>query len=112
MASIAGGRQRGVVVIRVALRTGNGHVGARQRERRVVVIEGRRSPRRGIVARCARSGESGRGVRRTSGAGVIRFVATVAVGRHRCVVTVHMALCAGNREMRAGQRERCVVVIE
>ena len=50
VAAVAGSRQRGVVVVGVALRALQGGVCTREREGRVVVIKGGRAPARGCVA--------------------------------------------------------------
>ena len=42
----------------------------------------------------------------------VRFVASVAIRRQRCVVVIHMALGAGYGRMGAGQWKRRVVVVE
>lgn len=78
---------------------------AGQRERRCVVIEGRRSPSRRIVTRGAGRGESGSDVIGIRGSCVIGLVARVAICRHGCVVVVGVTRRAGNCGVRAGQWE-------
>ena len=112
MAAITGGRQRGVVVVHVALRAGDGYVEAGQRECRQVMVERRLQPRGGVVAYLAGVGESHRCVRRIVGAVVIRHVASRARGVGEVVVSVHVTLGARDVHVEAGQRKPGVVVIE
>jgi hypothetical protein len=112
VASIACRGQRQVVIVRMALCARDGCVGAGQRERRGVVIEGRARPIRGAVASGARGRETYRRVWRAVGPVPIRRVAGIAIGRQRGVVVVYVARCAGNGGMGAGERERGGVVIE
>jgi len=76
------------------------------------VVERRAGPRRGVVAGGASGGEVGRDVVRILDARVIRLVARIAVGRDRGVVVGDVARRAGYRDVRAGERERGVVVIK
>ena len=77
------------------------------------VIECRARPGSGRVAGLARRREAGGRVVRIRRARVIGLVAAVAGCRQRAgVVAVHVAVRAGNRGVRAGQRERGVVVVE
>ena len=94
VAAVTRSRQCRVVVIRVAGCARNGRMCPGQRERRSVVIESRPCPICRRVASCTRSGETCSGVRRGIGPGVIRFVARIAVGWHRCVVVIGVALHA------------------
>lgn len=112
VAAIAGGRQRGVVVVHVALRAGDGYVETGERESRQVMVEGCLQPRRGVVTYLARVGESHRCVRRIVGAVVIRHVASRARRVRQVVVSVYVTLCAGDAHVEAGQWEPGVVVIE
>lgn len=89
------------------MRTGQG-------EGRIVVVEGRVGPDRGVVAQLAIRGESRGRVR-----GVGRAVVIILVARHaRCagqvVVVVDVAIRAlpGWHRVRAGQRKSGAVVIE
>ena len=59
VAPVAGCGQGRVVVVGVALRAGQGGVGAGERKRSVVVIEGGAGPRCGVVAEGAVGGEGG-----------------------------------------------------
>jgi hypothetical protein len=74
------------------------------------VIESRTGPVGSRMASGARGGEASRRVRRSVGSGIIRLVAGVAIGRHRCVVVIDMALRASQRGMKAGQGEYCRVI--
>jgi hypothetical protein len=112
VAAVTGRRQRGVVVVYMARCAGNGGVGAGQRERRCVVIEGGAGPIRSAVASGARGGEPYCGVRRIRGPVPIRRVTGIAIGRQCGVVVVYVARCAGNGGVGAGERECGVVVIE
>lgn len=104
VAAIAICRQGCVVVIRMTLRTWHGDVRARQRKLRCAVIEGGRAPRGSCMALRAISGEPCGHVVRISSSREIRLVAGVTGCGRRYVVVVHMALRAGERGMRAGQR--------
>ena len=76
------------------------------------VVERGSRPRRRGVARLAGGGKSCRGMVRVGRILIVRFVTGVAIGRDRCVVVVHVAICAGHRGMCARERESRVVVIE
>lgn len=89
----------------MALCTGHADVRTGQGKRRVVVIEGRLGPGRGVMAGGTSGGEAGCDVVRVSGSGVIGFVARVAICGHRRVVAVGMALRAWNGGVRTCQRE-------
>ena len=116
VAAVAGRRQRtGVVIVGVAAGARHCRVRARQRERRVVVVERRRGPARGRVAlRAVRRECGGVGrVRRIRGPVVVRLVAADAGCRQRTrVVIVGVAAGARHCRVRARQWERCVVVVE
>ncbi len=105
VAAVAGRRQGGVVVVGVARRAGHGGMRPRQRERGVVVIEGRASPVGRAVAHVACGREAGRGVIGIVGAVVIRLVATVAGRRQGGVIAVRMARCTGDGGVRTSQRK-------
>jgi len=114
MARIAVGGQGCVVVVDVAQCAGHAGVRAGQRERGVVMVEGRSRPCGGAVANFAGCREAGSRVRRVVGAVVIRHVAVRAQSL-RCpqgVVVVHVALHALQRGMRAGECEPGVAVVE
>ena len=64
------------------------------------------------MARRAIGREIGSDVRRIQGAREVLLVAAVAVCRQRQIVVVGMARRASHRDMRAGQRERRLAVIE
>lgn len=76
------------------------------------VVERGSRPRRRGVARLACGGESCCGMVRVGRILIVRLVTGVAIGRNRCVVVVHVAICAGHRGMCACERESRVVVIE
>ena len=108
----AGCGQRCVVVAHVARRTRNGDVRTCERKRRLVVVEYRLRPGRGVMASLA-SGREARGnviwICRPS---EVRLVAAVARGRQRRVVVVHVAGRASNGDVRARKRKRRFVVVE
>lgn len=105
VASVARRGQSCVVIVHMALSASHGDVRAGQRERGVVVIEGRVRPRCGVVAGSARCRKTRRNVIWIVGIRVICRVAGIAISRHRCVIVVHMALCAWHGEVRASQRK-------
>ena len=107
-------RAQVVVVIDMAGAARDAHVRARQRESRLIVIEGRRLPRGRRVADLARSGNPRLGVIRISRALKIREVARGADGirRGQVVIVIHMTGGARNAYVRARQREPCLIVIE
>jgi len=111
VAAVAIGRQRGVVVIRMALRACKRGMRSGQRKHGSMV-EGRRGPVSRRVAQCAIGGEACRHVSWIRRPGKVRLVAAVAGCGQRCVVVIRVAGSTGNRGMRAGQRERGCVVIE
>ena len=112
VAAVAIGWQRGVVVIRMARSAGNGSMCTRQRERRGVVIKCRSGPVSSRVTSGTRGREASSNVIGIGCPGKIRFVASIAVGGHSRVVVIGMTCCAGDSRVRAGQRERRVVVVE
>lgn len=97
------GRQRRVVVIRMALGTGNSRVRTGQREPRVVVVKRRWAPAACRVTNRAVGRESRGGVVGICGSGVIRLVARVAGRRRVCVVVICVALGAAQRRVQARQ---------
>lgn len=112
VARIAGRRRPGIDVIYVALYAIYRRVRTSERERSVVVIERRSGPIRRCVTRIAGRRETCSGVSGVGCAVPIRLMAAVACGGQRCVVVVHMALCAVKARVRPGKREGRVVVIE
>ena len=76
------------------------------------MIEYRAGPCGGGVAGGAGGRESGSDVVGIRGARVIGLVTGVAVSRSTCKLVADVARCAWNRYVRAGERERSVVVIE
>ena len=113
--SVAGvARRRGSRedVIDVAFHAIHRCVRARERERRVVVIECRSGPiSRGVagVACCRKSRRSMIRIRRAIPIGLM---ASVARRGQRRVIVVCVALRAGKCGVSAGQRERRVVVVK
>ena len=81
MASVAVSRQARIVVVYMALGTCHVDVRARERERGVVVIKGRRCPRRCVVAGGAGCWEPGGNVVRIIGGCEVALMASVTVGR-------------------------------
>ena len=112
VAGIAVGRRARKLVVDVARCAGHRDVRAGQRESRLVVVEYRAGPRRGVVAGNACGGESCRNVIWIRGAAVIGFVARVAVSRRAGKLVVDVARRAGDGGVGAGERERRLVVIE
>lgn len=87
-------------------------MGPGQRPSRARMIERGRSPICGRMTQLALLRETDRHMVRIVGCCVVRTVAPVARGRKRRVVVVLMAVDARHRRMRAGKRERGVVVVE
>ena len=114
VATVAVGRQRRVVVVRVARRTSHGDVRARQRERRRVVIKACSGPIRSAVASLARGWEARRSMRRIGGSVEICLVAADAGRRQRSVVRAGagVALHARHSGVETSQRERRGAVIK
>ena len=84
-------RRPHIHVVDVAQIAGHRHMCPCQRERSVVVIEGRRTPRRRRVAHIARCRYPRARMWRIVSAVVILGMASVAIRRQRCVVVIHMA---------------------
>jgi hypothetical protein len=82
MAAVAVRRHRRVVVVHMATGAGNGHVGARQRKHRLVVIEYCTGPVNRCVAGIARVWKTCLSVRRVIRRVVVRHVTSLA-GRVR-----------------------------
>ena len=99
------GRNRSVVVVHMA--TGAGHRGvfAGQGEWRVVVIERRRNPGRGVVAHIALLWKPGLNMIRVGGSVEVAQVTGGAGGIVQAVISVDMALRTLQRDMRPGQRK-------
>jgi hypothetical protein len=76
------------------------------------VIKGRTSPACRIVTSLACSGETSGGMGRIVRPGVVRLVATVAIGRGSRVIPIDMTCRASNAYMRAGEWESCLAVIK
>lgn len=114
MTAITSRWQGRVVVVHVAAGAGHGGVRASQRESRVVVIEAGIGPRGRAVADVAGCREADLRV-----IGIIRVVVVglmasdaSGVGARQLVVSIHVALLAGQRTMRASQRPPGRGVIE
>ena len=112
MTAIAGRRQRGVVVVHVAICAGNLGVETGQGKWCVVVIEGSAGPRRGVVAGIAGLGETAGYVVRIRCALEIFEVASYAGAAGEPVISVDVALRALQRAMRAGKSESRRSVVE
>lgn len=95
-------RQRGVIIVDVAVRTlPRWHrVRARQGEGRVVVVEGGIGPDQGVVTQLALCGEASCSVRRIGCARVIFLVTRVAGRAVQVVVVVNVAIGALPRRNR------------
>ena len=76
------------------------------------MIKGRGCPRRGAVAQSAIGRESRADVIRIGGAGEILGVARIAIGRNGREVVIHVARGTGHGNVRAGQREDGLVMVE
>ena len=109
---VAGRRQRRVVVVDVTTGARNGHVGSRQWERCVVVIEARRDPGRRVVAHIALLWETCSDVVRAGRALEILQVAAHTCRARQMVVVVDVAGGARRTRMRSCQRETGSGVIE
>ena len=107
VATDAGGRQRGVVVVDVAVgaRPRGYRMRSRQRKRRVVVIERRIRPRDSVMTKLA-SGREARVRHRTFRIVEIILVARNAERAIQVVVIVHVAVRARPRRNRMGTRQR------
>lgn len=107
----AASRNRGVVVVYVAIGAGHGRVLAGQRKRRVVVIKGGRNPCRRVMAYLALLRKSRLNVVRIGRSVEILQVAGGAGRAVQAVVAVHVALRTLQRHVHPGQGEagRCVV---
>lgn len=103
MASVTGSRQRCVVVVDVALHTGNACVSSCQWEYRGV-IECCRRPARGGVALCAIGWETGRDVVWICRTCEIGLVAGIAICGRALVHVVDVAVSTQESGMHSGQR--------
>jgi len=116
MAAETGSRQRGVVVVYVAVCTfaRRHHVRSGQRECGVVVVERRIRPRHRVMAHGARCREACRGVRGIIGRCVILLVAGVTRCAIQRVIVVDMTIGTLPRRHSVGssQRESGAVVVE
>ena len=101
-----------VVVVDVARLAGHVDVRARQRKPSRCMIESRSAPTRCVVARQTGCRESCSDMRGAIRIVVVRFVASVAVGRQRRVVVMYVARAASHAHVRAGQRKGRLAVIE
>ena len=104
-------RQRRVVVVHVAHRARDRRVEAGQRERRVVVIEGRIRPQHGVVAQFAGGREASMRNRRR-GAVKGGLMARNARGDRDVVIAVKVAAGARRRQVRPNQRPSRRRVVE
>ena len=108
--AVGTGRAEGCVVALIALQR---DVRARQRETGGGMVEAGAVPRGGGMALLAGCREAALHVARIGGAVEILHVARGAIGRRSDVLSVNVALRAGHRDVRAGQREvRELAVIE
>lgn len=112
VAGIAVERNRGVVVIDVALRARHGNVRPGQGELGGIVIETRSGPVGGAMAGFAGCRETTGRVRRGVGVVVIDLVAPNAIGGQRCVVVVDVARGASDSNVRPGERKLGRVVVK
>ena len=116
MAADAGGWQRRVVVVDMAIRAlpRRHRVLSDQRKRRVAVIKDRVGPDVCVVAHFASCGEPGRPVGRIGRAGVILLMTRVAQRAVQRVVVVDVAVSADARRysVRSGQLEAGAGVVE
>jgi len=97
---------------RVALRARQRHMRSGQREFRLAVIELRPGPLRGGVADSAILREARRHVVRVGRLLIVGQVARTALRGQACVLARRVALRAGHRHVRSGQREFRFAVIE
>ena len=91
MTAVAGRRQSRVIVVNVARRAGHRNVRTRQREGRVVVIEGCTCPADRRVTQGAIGGKRRRYVIRIGGPRIVSLVAAVTGRRQSRVVVVDVA---------------------
>jgi len=98
----------------VAVRTCTVLIAMGDWEERFVITRGQgrgEPPGRGVAGGASGRPACGRVVR-ISGAGVILRVARVAIRRRTCKHIIDVAQIAGDIDVRAGQRERRVVMVE
>jgi hypothetical protein len=79
---------------------------------KVRVVESSVEPAGRRMARSARGWEARAHVIRIGRPAVVLLMATIAIGRQRRVVVVHVTASARHRCVRSRQREACVVVIK
>ena len=102
MAAIAGGRKTRIVIVYVAVRAGNGNVGAGKRKRRVVMIKRALAPSHGVVADFAGCGKTQLNViHRRQRIAVVRLMASHAGCAGQVVVVIDVAGSAGHADVRA-----------
>ena len=109
---IAVGRERCVVVVHVATGARYGRMCSHERERRVVMVEGRGLPRRCAVADVALLGKSSSHVIRIRRALVILQVATHAGGIRQVVIPVDVTIAALQFQVPSRQRETALGMIK
>ena len=112
MAGVASGGGSCKDVVDVAFDAVHGDVRAGERERSVVVIERCSGPGSRGVAGIASGWEACRCVSRIGGSVPIRRMASVTGSGQSCVVVIHVALCARDGSVCAGQRKCRGVVVE
>lgn len=100
------------VVGRVGVTGGTHAIRSTMVGREPSVIESGALPRIGVVTGLAGSWKIRRCVVRIRRGLIVGLVTGIAVRRNRSVVGVHVTTGAGDRCVLAGERERCVVVIE
>lgn len=112
VARIAIRRRSGEDIVDMAACARNADVRTGQRKRRVVVIEGRARPARGVVAGLAGGGEPRGHVVRVRRRGVIGHVTCLAGRIGQRIVVIHVAGLAGQSGVRARQRETSRGMVE
>ena|SRR5690242_15400748 len=104
MAAIASGRKARIVVVHMAVRTGDTNVGASKWKRRAVMIERALAPGHGVVADLAGGRETQLNViYRRQGVVVVRLMASDAGSARQAVVVIDMTRRAGHADVRARQ---------
>jgi hypothetical protein len=108
VAAIAGGRQRCVVIVRVAGRACNGCMESRQRERRGVVVKRGWAPGGRCVANRAIRRESRSNVIRIRGSSEVRLMTCIAGGWCVCVAVIDVALRTSQCRVETGKWIVCI----